>query len=255
MPDHDTPAPNPALRGALPLEAAGTRLWLRPDGTVWWPEGATLFAADLHLGKGAAFRAGGLPLPAGSSAAALDGLDTAARACSAQRVVVLGDFWHHRSGLGPALQAAVARFARAWPTTVVLGNHDRPLPPALTEDLPLTVVTGPLTLGPLRAVHEPGLNSPPGSAAPVPAGFRLAGHLHPAVQLGSRAGDRLRRPCFVWTAHELVLPAFGRLSGHWTLRPDGFAALGAQVALIAEDRVLALPGLASPQAGWAPACS
>lgn len=245
MPNPDTPASRSAstsaLHGALPLEAAGTRLWLRPDGTVWWPEQATLFAADLHLGKGAAFRAGGLPLPAGSSAAALDGLDAAARACGAQRVVVLGDFWHHRSGLGPALHAAVARFARAWPTTVVLGNHDRPLPPDAAQGLPLNVVTGPLTLGPLQAVHEPRLNSPPGSAAPVPAGFRLAGHLHPAVQLGSRAGDRLRRPCFVWTAHELVLPALGRLSGHWTLRPDEFAALGAQVALIADSAVVALP--------------
>ena len=55
----------------LHVEAAGATLWLLPSGAVWWPAAQTLFAADLHLGKGAAFRAQGQPVPAGSSAQTL----------------------------------------------------------------------------------------------------------------------------------------------------------------------------------------
>ncbi|MDE2606106.1 MAG: ligase-associated DNA damage response endonuclease PdeM [Burkholderiales bacterium] len=222
--------------GALALDVAGTRLWLRPDRTVWWPDEGVLFAADLHLGKGAAFRAMGQPLPAGGSSATLQRLASAARACGAARVVVLGDFWHHRSGLGPALEAGVAEFATRWPTTVILGNHDRTVAPEAAARLPLQVERGRLAVGPFTAAHEPAL----ASAAAPRAGFTLAGHLHPAVLLRSRSGDRLRQPCFAITAHELVLPAFGSHTGSWTCTPAEYERLDARVALAGASEVVLL---------------
>lgn len=215
---------------SLPMEAAGESLWLLPQGAVWWPAGRTLFAADLHLGKGAAFRAHGQAVPAGSSAQTLARLEALAAAQGAAALVVLGDFWHGRAGLTPPLLAAVTRFAERLPTTLVLGNHDRPIHP---DGLPMRVVDETLTLGPLKAAHEP---PPPGHS-----GFTLAGHLHPAVALRSRAGDRLRRPCFVRYPHALVLPAFGGLTGALTLSPADLARQGAEVAVLGEDRVHWLP--------------
>ena len=76
----------------------------------------------------------------------------------------------------------------------------------------------------LAASHEP----PPLGTS----GFTLAGHWHPAVSLGSRAGDRLRRPCFVRYPHALVLPAFGGLTGAMTLRPHDLARQGADIAVL-----------------------
>lgn len=230
--------------GALALDVAGTRLWLRPDGTVWWPDEATLFAADLHLGKGAAFRAQGQPVPAGGSEATLARLDRAARDCGARRVLVLGDFWHHRHGLSPSLGAAVADFARCWPTVLVLGNHDRPLARAALEDvalagLGLEVHPAPLALGPLCAVHEPVFGTAETDVTPGRArtGFALAGHLHPALLLRGRAGDRLRRPCFVRTAYELVLPSFGIWTGSWALSPQDYTRRGATVAVLGDGTI------------------
>jgi uncharacterized protein len=215
---------------SLSIEALGETLWLLPEGAVWWPTARTLFAADLHLGKGAAFRAQGQAVPAGSSARTLARLEALMAAHDATRLVVLGDFWHSADGLTPALLESVDGFARRVPTMLVLGNHDRRIhPPAL----PLGAVNTALTLGPLTAAHEP---PPPGTQ-----GFTLAGHLHPAIVVHSRAGDRLRRPCFVRYPHALVLPAFGGLTGAMTLRSADLAAQHAQVAVLGEGSLHWLP--------------
>ncbi|MDR7333823.1 ligase-associated DNA damage response endonuclease PdeM [Roseateles asaccharophilus] len=215
---------------SLRVDAAGETLWLQADGTVWWPAARTLFAADLHLGKGAAFRAQGQPVPAGSSARTLAALEARIADVGADRLVVLGDFWHGAQGLTPPLLAAVAAFATRVETLLVLGNHDRRIHP---DGLPITTVHGALQLGPLTATHEP-----PPIGAP---GFTLAGHLHPAVVLGSRAGDRLRRPCFVRWPHALVLPAFGGLTGALTLNRGELARQGADVAVLGEGDVRWMP--------------
>lgn len=215
---------------SLQIDAAGETLWLLADGAVWWPGGRTVFAADLHLGKGAAFRAQGQAVPAGSSARTLRRLHDLVAAHDAAQLVVLGDFWHGPDGLTPALLDDVADFAERVPTVLVLGNHDRRIHPA---GLPLQAVNGTLALGRLTAAHEP----PP----PDAPGFTLAGHWHPAVSLGSRAGDRLRRPCFVRYPHALVLPAFGGLTGALTLRRGDLVTQGAQVAVLGEGTLHWLP--------------
>lgn len=215
---------------SLRLEAAGETLWLLPEGAVWWPAGRTVFAADLHLGKGAAFRAQGQAVPAGSSARTLSRLHDLVVAHDAAQLVVLGDFWHGLEGLTPALLDAVATFAERIPTVLVLGNHDRRIHP---PGLPLRAVHGTLPLGPLTAGHEP-----PPLGAP---GFTLAGHWHPAVMIGSRAGDRLRRPCFVCYPHTLVLPAFGGLTGALTLPRSALARQNAEVAVLGDGSVHWLP--------------
>lgn len=215
---------------SLQLDAAGETLWLLPDGAVWWPAAHTLFAADLHLGKGAAFRAQGQAVPAGSSARTLARLEALVNSHGAERLVVLGDFWHGAQGMAPALIDAVAAFAHRVPTTLVLGNHDRRIHPG---GLPLDAVSKPWSLGSLTAAHEP----PPAGAS----GFTLAGHLHPAIVVHSRAGDRLRRPCFVRYPHALVLPAFGGLTGALTLRRSDLAAQGGQAAVLGEGSLHWLP--------------
>jgi DNA ligase-associated metallophosphoesterase len=215
----------------LSIDAAGETLWLLPEGAAWWPAERTLFVADLHLGKGAAFRAQGQAVPAGSSARTLARLEVLMAAHKATRLVVLGDFWHSAEGLIPALLESVDGFARRVPTVLVLGNHDRRIHP---PGLPLDTVSTALALGPLTAAHEP---PPPGAS-----GFTLAGHWHPAVVIGSRAGDRLRRPCFVHYPHALVLPAFGGLTGALTLRGSELTRDGARVAVLGDGALHWLPG-------------
>src|SRR6476469_9316188 len=73
---------------------AGERVALYAARALYWPRCMTLFIADLHLGKAATFRAGGVPLPRGSTAADLARLTRLIERTSAARLGVLGDFLH-----------------------------------------------------------------------------------------------------------------------------------------------------------------
>lgn len=99
-----TAAPLPA--GALPWSLAGEAVWLLPEGALWWPAGAALFVADLHLGKAATFRARGLPVPGGTTQHNLARLSQLVQQHRAGQLVLLGDFLHAAQAQSAALQAA-----------------------------------------------------------------------------------------------------------------------------------------------------
>lgn len=196
----------------------GVDLVLRGDGAAWMPEGRTLFAADLHLGKGAVFRARGVPVPSGDSAADLARLSDALTDTGADRLVILGDLAHGRGSFDGHVVAALTAFRGRHPdlaVTVVRGNHDRAAgdPPAV---LGFDVVAEPARVAGVTARHHP---PDAGVAAPASSeGAVLAGHLHPVVVLREGPG-RLRVPCFWWRTPVLVLPAWGRFTGGHRVRP------------------------------------
>lgn len=203
---------------------AGERLLARGDRTLYWPNEFTLFVADLHLGKGAAFRAGGLPVPAGTTAATLDKLRKAVQETQAQRVVVLGDLWHARHGRTEENRAALAAWRTERPVEVllVLGNHDR------HAGWELDAVSPGALMGPFALHHFPD---------PDPNGYVLCGHLHPGFDLTGFGGDRLRLPCF-WLGEQVgVLPAFGDLTGTATIRPE----CRDRVIVVADEKVALVP--------------
>lgn len=212
------------------IHGAGETLWLLPERALWWPARRMLFIADLHLGKAATFRAQGHPVPAGTTRGNLDRLASLLRQHDAVGLVVLGDFFHAPESLTPSVQAALVQWRADFPTlqlTLVRGNHDRRAgdPPAA---LGITVVDEPWRIGPFAACHHP---------QAVSGSLALAGHLHPVVRLYGRGRDRLRLPCFVLDAQQLLLPAFGEFTGGW----DVEAADGQQVFVVGDGGVWKLP--------------
>ena len=199
------------------LPAGAGRLQLWPHKAAFDPDRQLLLVADLHLGKAVAFRRLGVPVPAGTTAEALDRLDALLAATGARHLVFLGDFLHSARGRAPGTLGALADWrARhaGLAITLVRGNHDQHAgdpPPALG----LQVVDGPLCLGPWALQHQP---------QPVPGHYALAGHVHPGVVLADRARQRLRLPCFHFGAQVGLLPAFGGFTGlHVPVRAAGDA--------------------------------
>ena len=150
------------------MEIAGERVLARGDRTLFWPAERTLFAADLHLGKGAAFRAGGLPVPHGTTAATLAILRRAVEGTDARRVVILGDLWHARAGRTAENEAAFAGWREGTDAelTLIVGNHD------VRAGREADAVAPGAILGPFALHHYP---------EPDPQGYVLCGHLHPAA--------------------------------------------------------------------------
>ena len=216
-------APPRAQRDALVIDLGGERVELLAARALFWRRERTLFVADVHLGKGATFRAAGIPLPRGSTASDLARLADVVQRTEATRVVVLGDLLHARAGRVAALTEAFVAWRDAHPTLDVMlvrGNHD-----ARAGDPPATwnvrCIDEPFALPPFLACHR--LVSPT-------SGYALCGHVHPGVRLHGHGEQSARLPCFVVGARRAILPAFGRFTGL------------ADVAAVAGERIVAIAG-------------
>jgi DNA ligase-associated metallophosphoesterase len=215
--------------GALDIELAGERLLLLPQRALFWPAMQLLVIADIHFGKAASFRAGGIPVPRGTTTENLRALDALSDACQATHILFLGDFLHARHAHAAATIAAMLAWRKqrsGLKLTLVRGNHDRHAgdPPAA---LAIEVVDEPWQLGPLLFAHHPQSH---------PDGYVLAGHVHPVYRLATR-GDALRLPCFVFGARSGMLPSFGSFTGGHPVVPQA----GDRVFVTADDSVMEIP--------------
>lgn len=219
--------------GALDIEAAGERLVMLPQRALFWPAMQMLVIADIHFGKAASFRAGGIPVPRGTTTENLRALDALIDACQATHVLFLGDFLHARHAHATATIAAMQAWREqrsALTLTLVRGNHDRHAgdPPA---SLRIEVVDEPWKIGPLLFAHHPQSH---------PDGYVLAGHVHPVYRLATR-GDALRLPCFVFGADSGMLPSFGSFTGGHPVVPEPADRL----FVTTDDSVIEVPPKAS----------
>jgi DNA ligase-associated metallophosphoesterase len=224
--------PATAPDGALATSVGGERVVLYAERALGWPHERTLFVADVHLGKGAAFRAGGVPIPRGSTASDLARLTRLLERSGATRLVVLGDFLHAKAGRVAALTHAFVTWRAqhaALDVVLVRGNHD-----ARAGDPPqawrIATVDEPYALPPFLACHR--VETPP-------TGYALCGHIHPGVRIDA-AGESARLPCFVLGARRAILPAFGRFTG----LADIAAAEGERIVVIAGGALFELPARA-----------
>jgi DNA ligase-associated metallophosphoesterase len=225
-----TGTPSCSADGGISVTLAGERVELLAERALHWPGARTVFVADVHLGKAAAFRAGGVPIPRGATANDLARLSLLLESCAATRLVVLGDFLHAAAGRVAALDAAFLRWRKTHAgvaITLVRGNHDARAgdPPAAWG---VTVVDDPHPLAPFVLCHEP---------AEPRTGYALCGHVHPGVRVTGRAHESARMPCFVLGRRRALLPAFGRLTGLALVARTG----GETRIAVAGNRLFVLP--------------
>ncbi|MBK1832952.1 ligase-associated DNA damage response endonuclease PdeM [Roseibacillus ishigakijimensis] len=189
------------------LDLPPGRIELLADKALLLPTTRVLVLADTHFGKSAAFRARGLPVPEGDTAADLARLDQLLADTRATELVIAGDLLHARVGCQPeVLSLLLPWLAKApVPITLVEGNHDaacgkNPLGPAHPL---LTTVT--------REGFQ--IRHNPDEVLGESTGFHLGGHLHPAVRIKDGTGPGFRTPIYWLRGNQLVLPAFGSFTG------------------------------------------
>jgi DNA ligase-associated metallophosphoesterase len=190
------------------LSVSETTLQLLPELAAFDPSTRTLFVADLHLGKAAAFRAAGVPLPDGSDAETLNVLSLLIRRVEARQLVILGDVFHDRLARRESLQRLLTEWLaehRGLILTIVPGNHDRRI--VWEEWFPDAVILAAGSpLGTCAVYHHPPEEISENALA-------LCGHLHPGISLSRKGVRGVTTPCFRLRQNVLVLPAFGRFTG------------------------------------------
>lgn len=218
------------VAGAISIDLAGERVVLCPQRALWWPARATLIIADPHIGKDDTFRRAGIPVPASLAQADFARLSSLIDTLDAHRLIILGDFYHARPGVGDHGQHALRGWREAHAAldiTIVRGNHDVHAGPP-PEDLAMYTVDEGEFDAPWVYRHHPTVDA---------RGVVLAGHLHPGVTvvLGRREGKRV--PCFHVEPGCVVLPAFGRFTG--TSRVE--VSTDGSVYAVSDDVVMHLP--------------
>lgn len=188
------------MAGSLEVVLAGEAVRLLADRALFWPARRRLVIADLHLGKGAAFRAMGIAVPRGGTAHDLVRLRDLLRVTGATALWILGDFLH--GGWTPQVAADWRAFRSDHAhidMAVVPGNHDRAFDAAAAG---VTAVAPGSVDPPLLFHHLP-------TAPDRPDRHVLCGHVHPVVRLPQLG----RHPLFWLRAGMCVLPAFSAFTG------------------------------------------
>lgn len=222
------------------LTLASADLIAMPTGALWWPAERTLVVADLHLAKSSrAARRTGTMLPPYETQ---DTLARLARDMAGTRpncVICLGDNFDDAAGcleLDASDADTLTRLQEGRQWFWIEGNHDRAATPP-GGDTGVELFQRPLTF---RHI-----------AAPAASG-ELSGHYHPKAQLSAR-GRSISRPCFLFDAKRIILPAYGTYTGglDWTAPPLRQLFPGPACAVLTGTRCIAVPvpERAAPAAG------
>jgi len=193
------------------IEIRGTKLILGYDKFILLPELNILVVSDLHLGKLTHFRKHGISLPSFAQMKDLERLKTIMDSCVPDHCIFLGDLFH--SDLN-SFWMEFLNFIELYPAlsfTLIKGNHDI-IDEALYKRAGIKVLDR-LIINDLIFTHEQVAGTPY---------FNIYGHIHPGIMISGKARQKIKLPCFYFTASEGIMPAFGTFTGLYTMQrqPD-----------------------------------
>ena len=203
-------------------------LWLSAERCLFWEEDRSLIVSDIHFGKSGHFRKAGIGIPQTVFKEDLQRLIAQVQFFKPEKLVVVGDFFHSKMNNEIKLFEKWRNDLSSLPIHLVRGNHD-----ILHNDWyaahAITVHEEQLHTGPFTFMHE------------LPAGttneqYVFTGHVHPGIRIGGLGKQSLQFPCFYFAGQHAVLPAFGRFTGLYPVRPKKHE----KVFAIAEKQVLEL---------------
>jgi DNA ligase-associated metallophosphoesterase len=209
---------------------AGQELILLPEKAIFWSQKKILLLADLHLGKAAHFRKAGIPISGKIHEHDLSTLDILLDQWQPLQVIFLGDLFHSSFNQEWNRLELWMQEKKNIIFTLIRGNHDV-LPQQLYACSSLQLVDEKMEIFPFLLTHHP----PDDSSSPTSL-YRLCGHVHPAIQLSGHGRQQLSLPCFYFGLHYGILPAFGKFTGFYKIKPKA----GERVYGVLPERVIPL---------------
>lgn len=207
---------------------AGNSVWLSAQRAIFWEDEQALIVADLHLGKSGHFRKSGIGIPQTVFKEDMQRLVSLFQFFKPAQLIVVGDMFH--SHINKELEL-FSRWRNDFPDLkvhLVKGNHDI-LKEQWYADTGIELHEETLVRGNFIFQHEyqPLLT-------PVAGRYHFSGHIHPGIRVKGLGKQSLSFPCFHFSDHSCILPAFSRFTGLVSMhrsRTD-------KVFAIIEDKVL-----------------
>ena len=207
----------------MTVEINGCQFSLLHQKALYKPDESLLIIADIHLGKANHFRKSGIVIPALAQQGDYERLEKLFELINPEKVYFLGDLfhstfnrdWHYFCEL-------IAKFPSIL-FILVKGNHDL-IDEKLFKEICIDVVdtieddSFIYSHAPMEVVSKEKIN--------------IAGHVHPGVTLSGIARQSIKLPCFYMREQLLILPAFGILTGLYSIEQSG-----AKIYVVTEGEV------------------
>ena len=196
------------------------------EKALYQPQTQTLVIADLHLGKATHFRKHGISIPPASAEKDYECLNNLINKFDPKRVILLGDLFHSSHNSEWLMFHAFVNACEGTTFILIRGNHDI-MPTALYENSHIVVYEKAMEENNIVFSHIPLKNIPENK-------INITGHIHPGVVLRGKGRQLLQLPCFYLFKNQLILPAFGNLTGLQMITPEKES----EVFIIAEKNVI-----------------
>ncbi|MDQ3020554.1 MAG: ligase-associated DNA damage response endonuclease PdeM [Bacteroidota bacterium] len=186
---------------------------LLPQKAIYYKKEKAIIVTDIHLGKTGHFRNAGIPVPADLAFVDLEILDDLLNDINLkiERLIVLGDLFHSKLNIDWRIFEEWRIKNRHIKIQLIKGNHD-----ILSDEVYRTLnieVFDLAIMNKFMLVHkykdEDQINGL----------YKICGHIHPAVRIYGKARQALTLPCFYFGESFGILPAFGRFTGKYIIRP------------------------------------
>ncbi len=188
-------------------------LWLSPESCLYWEEKSSLIVSDIHFGKSGHFRKEGIGIPQAVYKEDLHRLIAQIQFFKPKQLIVVGDFFHSKMNSEILLFEKWRKDLSALPIHLVKGNHDI-LDETWYAENEIEVHQQELKMDPFTFVHEQT------NDFQLPAiGYSFSGHVHPGICIEGLGKQTLRFPCFYFSQNHAILPAFGRFTGLYSIKP------------------------------------
>jgi uncharacterized protein len=194
---------------------------LHPHRVLFWQEEKTLILSDLHIGKTNHFRKNGVAIPTNIIKEDMQRLVDSIQFFKPQKIIIVGDLFHSIQNKEHEWLAKWRNDFAAITFILVKGNHDIVDENWYTQNN-IEVIKNYLQINNIIFVHQapPILPSGEGNLEERSKDeYVISGHIHPAITIKGLGKQSLRFPCFYFTEKYLVLPAFGKFTGTYTVEP------------------------------------
>lgn len=202
------------------------KVYLLPQKGIFLVDWKVMVLADLHFGKINHFRKAGIPVPTKANDKNYELLVQLLTKWKPERLIFLGDLFHSHYNDEWEVLGQIKRYFKNCTFELVLGNHDV-MSELQYERHEIVIHPIDLKVGSLLFTHELIENIPPGL-------YNISGHLHPGVNLRGSGRQSITLPCFYFSKHHGILPAFGSFTGLATINPKKED----RIFVIAEDKII-----------------
>ncbi|CAN5883038.1 ligase-associated DNA damage response endonuclease PdeM [soil metagenome] len=197
--------------------------------SIFWEEEKTLILSDLHLGKAGHFRKSGIGIPQTIFKEDMQRLVSQIQYFKPMNILVVGDLFHSTENKEHDLFLKWRKDLHGLSIQLVKGNHDI-LQESWYTKAGIDVFQEELIIGDFLFTHDIS------SCKKEHGKYCFSGHIHPGIVLNGAGKQSLRLPCFYFGKEHAILPAFGKFTGTYAVKPGQ----GDSVFVIVEGKLMKL---------------